>query len=86
MANFIEKVFRTVLGDDAWQQHLACEQSFKEDNEEMAKLTDAELADKCQKFLDQCSPCRWPRGTPVYDAVLEYSIMPEMIARLKSER
>lgn len=79
----MEKVFRSTLGEDAYQRHLGCEQNFKEDSEKFAAMPDAELAEKVQYYLSHCERPRWPRGEPVYDAVMWHNLIPEMIKRLR---
>lgn len=83
MSDLIEKVFRSTFGDDAWQRHLGCEQNYKEDCEKFAAMTNEQLAESAMYYLSQMQRCNWPRGTPVYDAVMQHNILPELIKRLR---
>lgn len=83
MSDLVEKVFRSCFGEDAWQRHLGCEQNYKEDCEKFAAMTDAELAETAQHYLNHCERPRWSRGEPVYDAMMVYNILPELIKRLR---
>lgn len=83
MSTLTEKVFRSVMGEDAWAQHLGREQNFKEDCEKFAAMTNEQLAEAAQHYLNHCQRPDWPRGTPVYDAVMVHNILPELIKRLR---
>ena len=78
-----DRIFRTLMGESAWEEHLACERAHEEDAARFATMTDAQLAEEAARYLRNCRPCEWPRGTPVYDAVMAHVIVPEMIARLR---
>lgn len=79
----IERVFKTILGEDAWQRHLACKQAYAEDCQRFEAMTDAQLAETAAIYLHNCERVRWSRGEPVYDAVMAHNIVPEMIRRLR---
>lgn len=79
----IERIFKTVLGEDEWQMHLAREQAFKEDCAKFESMTDAQLAEAASYFLRHCERPRWDRGEPVYDGIMAHNIIPEMIKRLR---
>lgn len=79
----IERVFKTILGEDAWARHLACEQAYQEDCAKFQSMTNEQLAEEAARYLHHCERIRWSRGEPVYDAVMQHNIIPEMIARLR---
>jgi hypothetical protein len=81
--NLPDKVFRSLMGESARAEHLANEANYLEDCREFAAMPDAQLAERAQRYLDNSERPRWPRGTPVYDAVMAYTIVPEMIRRLR---
>ncbi len=83
MSNLAEKVFRSVMGEDAWAKHLGCEQNYAEDCAKFAAMTDEQLAETAQRYLGHCERPRWSRGEPVYDAVMVHNILPELIRRLR---
>lgn len=83
MSELVEKVFRSAMGEDAWQRHLGCEQNYRDDCARFEAMTDAELAETAQRYLHNCQRPEWSRGTPVYDAVMIYNILPELIKRLR---
>jgi hypothetical protein len=83
MSSLIEKVFRSTLGDSAWEKHLGQEQNYKEDCERFAAMTDEQLAETVARYLHNCQRPDWPRGTPVYDAVMWHNLIPEMMKRLR---
>jgi len=79
----VEKVFRSVMGEDAWQKHLGCEQNYEEDCAKFEAMTNKQLAEATQRYLNHCQRPEWPQGTPVYDAVMWHNLIPEMIRRLR---
>lgn len=79
----IEKVLRSTFGEDEYQRHLGHEQNYKEDCEKFSAMPDAELAETVQRYLHHCQRIDWPRGSPVYDAVMWHNLIPEMIKRLR---
>lgn len=83
MSDLMEKVFRSTLGEDAWQRHLGEEKNYAEDCAKFEAMTDAALAETVQRYLSNCERPRWPRGTPVYDAVMWHNLIPEMVKRLR---
>lgn len=46
-------------------------------------MSDQELQERAQYFLDNCATPKWRPGDPVYDAVVWHVILPELIRRLK---
>ena len=83
MSELVEKVFRSVMGEDAWQRHLGREQNYREDCAKFEAMTDEQLAETAQRYMDHCERPRWSRGEPVYDAVMWHNILPEFIKRLR---
>jgi hypothetical protein len=82
-SSLMEKVFRSTLGEGAWQQHLGREANFKEDEAKFAAMTNEALAETVALYLRNCERPRWSRGEPVYDAVMVHNLIPEMIRRLR---
>lgn len=79
----MEKVFRSTLGNDAWQQHLGREQNHKEECAKLAAMTNEQLAEYASEIWRNCERPRWARGEPVYDSIMAHNIIPELIARLR---
>lgn len=80
---FPDSVFATILNPDKQAAAQARLQSHKEYVAEFALLANEALAEKAQYYLDNCEQCRFPKGEPVYDAVMQHVIIPELIARLR---
>lgn len=83
MSDLTEKVFRSLFSDSEWERHLGNERNYQEDCEKFAAMTDEQLAERAQYHLSQMQQPSWPRGTPVYDAVMYHNILPELIKRLR---
>lgn len=79
----MEKVFRSTLGEDAWQRHLGCERNHAEECAKLSAMTDEQLAEYASEIWRNCERPRWSRGEPVYDAMMAHAIIPELIARLR---
>ena len=77
------RVMETLMGPDAWSRYQACEKAFREDNQKFSQMTNEQLAETAQYYLHNCERPRWSRGEPVYDAIMVYSILPELIKRLR---
>jgi len=70
--------FKSVLGEKTLQRMRAHEcdvASFR-------AMTPVEFVDAAIHNLHNNEPIRWQAGDPVYDAVMRYTILPEMIVRL----
>lgn len=83
MSTLMEKVFRSVLGDSAWEKHVGEEQNYQEDCAKFEAMTNEQLAESASYYLSQMERPKWPRGTPVYDAVMHHNILPELIKRIR---
>lgn len=81
--NFIDRVMATTLNPDRAAAVKARLKAHEEDVARFAAMPDAALAEEAQYYLTQCQRSDWPKGTPVYDAVMQYVILPELIRRLR---
>jgi len=83
MSDLVSRVMDTLLNPDAKARVEALKKAHEADVAKFSALPDAALAEEAAKCLRNCSPCRFSRGEPVYDAIMEYVIIPEMISRLR---
>lgn len=59
-------------------------EAFEKDKAEFAALSNAELADRLEYYMKNCSfQHQWQPGEPVYDGVVAHVVIPEMIRRLR---
>lgn len=63
----IENIFRKLMGEEAWKEHVSKEENFQKDVAKHEAMTDEGLEKSAEYYLSQCQPPKWPRGTPVYD-------------------
>lgn len=81
--DLFDKVNRTIFTKDQQERIRALEQNYQDDVAKFACMPDVELAAAAELYLKQCRPSGFVRGEPVYDAVMEHVIIPEMIRRLR---
>lgn len=81
--SFADRVFATILNPDEKAAIAARLKAHEEDVALHAALTDAALAERAEYYLKNMERPRWEKGTPVYDAVMHYVILPELIRRLR---
>jgi len=83
MSDFATKIFRSLMAPDALARFEGNEKNYAEDCAKFAAMTDEQLAETVMQYLHHCSPPKWSRGEPVYDAVIWHNLIPEMVRRLR---
>lgn len=83
MSDFVDRVMRTVLNRDIMARARELEAAYQADCVKFEAMNDDQLAETVAYYLKNCQRPDWPRGTPVYDAVMWHNLIPEMIKRLR---
>lgn len=85
MSNFTDKVFRSLFTDDEWATYEGNQSNYAEDFARFEAMSDTELARTLNYCLSQIRCPDWPKGSPIYDAVIYYNLIPEAIKRLSND-
>lgn len=85
MSTLVNRVMGTILNPDVQAARKTREEAYQQDVEKFKAMADVDLAEAVEYYQKNSQPGRWPRGTPVYDSVMEHVLIPEMVKRLRKK-